>query len=597
MFHASHTTSDLTMAAKPTTERPTAASRRRSQPDAIRRCRIIFSLTLALGLAVTHADTFVQNADERARIEQALPTKAVVQPLKPRRLLIFALNVGYGGHPSIAYANEAFTLMGKKTGAFETTVSNDPAVFQRDSLKQFDAVFFNNTVGNCFTNADLRQNLLEFVTGGGGLMGVHGTSVAFTRWPGAIEDWPEFGVIIGARGASHKESDERVWLKLDDPDHPLTRMFDSGGFEYRDEFFRYGDPYSRQRVRVLLSLDNAKTDLQAGQPRGNVFRADNDYAVAWIRNYGRGRVFYSTIAHNPYVFWDAKMLQFYLGAIQFALGDLPAPTTPNAKLTPAMRAQEKLGWRLGVEAYTFHKFTFFETIEKTAQLGLAYIGGLSFQPVSKEIAKNFDPQLTDDELREIRLKLDAAGLRLLTYYIQDIPNDEAGCRKIFEFGRKMGIETFMTEPKPEALPLIDQFCEEYGINVALHNHDQNASPQYWHPDGVLKACAGRSKRIGACGDLGYWMRSGIDPIQAARTLKDRLITVQMHDLHATGSDGHDVPWGTGVGKSEQFFRELHRLGIKPTMIGLEYSYDWLESLPKVAQCKEFFDTTTLKLNP
>ncbi len=554
-------------------------------------------LVLALSLASARADSFVQNADERARIEQALPAKALVQPLKPRRLLIFTLNVGYGGHPSIAHANQAFTLMGKKTGAFETTVSSDPAVFQRGSLKQFDAVCFNNTVGNCFTNADLRQNLQEFVTGGGGLMGVHGTSVAFTRWPGAVEDWPEFGLMLGARGASHKESDERVWLKLDDTDHPLNHVFGGQGFEYRDEFFRYGDPYSRQRVRVLLSLDNAKTDLQAGQPRGQVFRADNDYAVAWIRNYGRGRVFYSTIAHNPYVFWDAKMLQFYLGAIQFALGDLPAPTTPSAKLTPAIRAQEKLGWRLGVEAYTFHKFTFFETIEKTAQLGLAYIGGLSFQPVSKDIAKNFDPQLSDDELREIRLKLDAAGLRLLTYYIQDIPNDEAGCRNIFEFGRKMGIETFMTEPKPEALPLIDRFCEEYGINVALHNHDQKASPQYWNPEGVLKACAGRSKRIGACGDLGYWMRSGIDPIQAARTLKDRLITVQMHDLHAPGTDGHDVPWGTGVGKSEEFFGELSRLGIKPTMIGLEYSYDWLESLPKVAQCKEFFDTTTLKLNP
>jgi sugar phosphate isomerase/epimerase len=226
---------------------------------------------------------------------------------------------------------------------------------------------------------------------------------------------------------------------------------------------------------------------------------------------------------------------------------------------------------------------------------LPYIGGLSFQKVSKDIPKNFDPQLSDEELKEIRLKLEAAGLRLLTYYIHDIPNDEAACRKIFDFGRKMGIETFMSEPKPEALDLIEKFCDEYGINVALHNHDQKASPQYWHPEGVLKACQGRSKRLGACGDLGYWMRSGIDPIQAARTLKDRLITVQMHDLHATGNEGHDVPWGAGVGNSEEFLRELQRLGIKPTMIGLEYSYDWLESLPKVAQCKEFFDATTLKL--
>ncbi len=99
----------------------------------------ILGTALLLGASAIRADSFVQNADERARIEQALPAKAVVQPLKPRRLLIFTLNVGYGGHPSIAYANEAFTLMGKKTGAFETTVSGNPAGFQRDSLKQFDA--------------------------------------------------------------------------------------------------------------------------------------------------------------------------------------------------------------------------------------------------------------------------------------------------------------------------------------------------------------------------------------------------------------------------------------------------------------------------
>jgi sugar phosphate isomerase/epimerase len=289
------------------------------------------------------------------------------------------------------------------------------------------------------------------------------------------------------------------------------------------------------------------------------------------------------------------MLQFYLAAVQFALGDLPTPTIPSAKLTPAIRAQEKLGWKLGIEAYTFHKFTFFETIEKTAHLGLPFIGGLNFQKVSKEIPKNFDPNLNDEELLAIRLKLDAHGLRLLTFFIQNIPNDEGACRRIFEFGRKMGVETFLSEPKLEALPLIDRFCQEYGINVALHNHAQKASPHYWNPEGVLKACEGRSARIGACADVGYWLRSGIDPIAGARLLGARLLIVQMHDLNSVAADGHDVPWGTGVGKSAEFLRELHRLKIKPAMIGLEYSYDWFESLPKIAECIQFFNTTTLEL--
>ena len=544
------------------------------------------------GLAGAKAQTIAP--DQRRRIEAAIPSKAFARPRKHRKLLIFDLNVGYGGHGSIPAANTAFKLMGEKTGAFETVISRDPSVFRPENLKQFDAVFLNNTVGNLFTDPALRQSLIEFVYGGGGLLGVHGTTVAFTRWPGAHEDWPEFGIMLGARGANHMDSKEHVFVKLDDPDNPVNQPFGGKGFEYWDEFFRVHGPYSRQRVRVLLSIDTDKTDFQ-GQPRGNCFREDNDYALAWIRHYGRGRVFYCTIAHNPYVFWDSKMLQFYLAAVQFAMGDLQAPTIPSGRLTPAIRSQEKLRWRLGIEAYTFHKYTLFEAIDKTAQLGLPYMGGLSFQTVSKEIPKNFDMKLTDDELKQIRLKLDSAGVRLLTYYFHNIPSDEAGCREVFEFGRKIGIETFMSEPLPEALDTIEKFCDEYDINVALHNHDQKASPQYWNPEGIMEACRGRSKRIGACGDMGYWMRSGIDPIKAVNTLKNRMITVQMHDLHELSPEGYDVPWGSGVGRTEQFINQIHRLGIKPTMFGLEYSYNWFESMPEIARCIDFFNEVSMKL--
>jgi len=529
------------------------------------------------------------------RVKAALPDRAPATPLKPRKLLIYDANVGYGGHGSIATANLAFTLMGQKTGAFATVVSRDPAVFKPESLRQFDAVFFNNTVGNLFEDPALRQSLVEFVYGGGGLMGVHGTSVAFTRWPGAVEDWPEFGFMLGGRGASHLDANERVLIALEEPESPLCKVFGGKSFEYADEFFRFRQAYSRDRVRVLLRIDNEASAKLQGKETVQALRPDNDYALAWVRNYGRGRVFYSALAHSPRTFWEPTMLQFYLAAAQFVLGDLPTPTVPSARVTPAIRAQEKLGWRLGVVAYTFHKFTLFEGIDKTAQLGLPYMGGLSFQKVSDTIPKNLDPALSDDEIRQIRLKLDAAGIRLLTYYIQDIPGDEAGCRRIFEFGRKLGIETFMAEPKPEALDTVARFCDEYDIKVGLHNHDQKGSPLYWRPEGVLQACEGRTKRLGACADVGYWLRSGIDPVAAVGLLKERLITVQMHDLDQVTPQGHDVPWGTGAGRSAELFRELHRLGIRPVMFGLEYSYNWLESMPEIAQCSAFFGKVSQEL--
>ncbi len=536
-----------------------------------------------------------QSPDELKRIEAAIPKRPQVKPLKPRKLLIFDLNVGYPGHGSIQTANAAFTMMGKKTGAFETVVSKDPSVFARDSLKQYDAVFLNNTVGNCFEDPDLRRSLVEFVMAGGGLMGVHGTSVGFTRWPGAVEDWPEFGRMLGARGAAHLDANERVLVRLEEPNHPVVRAFGGKPFEHADEFFRFGEPYSRNRVRVLLSMDNAASAKLQGKESVQRFRDDDDYAIAWVRNYGRGRVFYSSLAHSPSVFWDPRFLSFYLDALQFALGDLPAPTVPSARITPAVNAQEKLGIRLGVEAYTFHRVSFFETIERAAKLGMAYVGGLSFQRVSPDIAKNLDPSLTDAEIEQVRMKLDAEGIRLLTYYYQEIPGDEAGCRKVFEFARKLGIETFMTEPKLESLDVIERFADEYGINVALHNHDRKASPNYWSPDAILKVCKGRGPRIGAAADVGYWMRDGLDPVAGIRKLGKRLLTIQMHDLHELTPQGHDVPWGTGKGGVEKMIREIHRLKLKPTMIGLEYSYNFDANIDEVEQCARFFDGLIVRL--
>ena len=553
-------------------------------------------------LAVSYAETRLVDDKQWLRIEKVLPAEATAKPIKPRKLLIFNRNVEYDGHrASILAGSEAFRQYGKKTGAFEAIISEDPTMFDREKLAQFDAVFLNNNVGSCFTETERRKNLLEFVTRGGGLMGVHGTSVAFTKWQWPpVEDWKEFGHMLGARGAKHRGGylNEPIVMALDDPTHPLLDVFSKESYPWADEIFRFHAPYSRKNVRVLLKIDTQKTDLSTYKPgdADDCLRDDNDYAIAWVRNYGKGRVFFSSLGHSPHVFEDAKMLRFYLDGAQFVLGDLPAPTTPSAYLTPAMVAQEKLGWRLGIETYTFHKFTFFEAIEKTAELGLPYIGGLSFmQQVSKDIPKNFDQNLNDDELLAIRMKLESAGIRMPVYYAQTIPPDEVVCRKLFEFGNKMGVETFICEPKAEQLDLLDKLANEYEINIGLHNHGPEISPHLWRPEMILALCKDRSKRIGAAPDVGYWLRQGIDPIEAVRILKDRIITIQMHDLHEEGKNGHDVPWGTGTGKAREFFQELHRHNIKPTMIGIEYSYDWFESMPKLTKSIEFFNTTTLEL--
>ena len=267
--------------------------------------------------------------EERDRIEAALPKEAPAKPRKSRKLLVLDLNVAYGGHRSIPAENFALQQMGKETGAYEAVFSNDLDNLTYPKIKQFDAVYLNNTVGMIFVDPAVRNGLVRFVREGGGLGGNHGTSHASM-------DWPEFHEMIGVRRGVHRASTEKVWIKIDDPHSPLTAAFDGKEIFYEDEYFRFPNPpYSRDKLHVLLSIDVAKTDMNQGDvfvPGSNVSRPDADYAVSWIRDYGKGHVFFCILGHNPTLFTTPVLAKYFLAGIQFMLGDLKADAMPSAKL-------------------------------------------------------------------------------------------------------------------------------------------------------------------------------------------------------------------------------------------------------------------------
>ena len=268
--------------------------------------------------------------EEREKITAAIPQKPATAPKAPRKLLVYDANIGYGGasggHRSIPAANMAIELFAKATGAYQAEFSNDLDNFKYDRIRQFDAVFLNNTVGQIFVDPEIRADLSRFVREGGGLAGYHGTTHASM-------DWTEFGEMIGAVEGSHREPTEIATVKIDDPASPLVAAFGGTSFVHQDEFYRFVEPpLSRDKVRVLMSMDIEKTDLNQGRGCGRpCVRADADYALSWIHNYGKGRVFFTALGHTPAFFTSANLNDFFFRGIQFVLGDLEADTTPSAK--------------------------------------------------------------------------------------------------------------------------------------------------------------------------------------------------------------------------------------------------------------------------
>jgi sugar phosphate isomerase/epimerase/type 1 glutamine amidotransferase len=534
------------------------------------------------------------------KIRNAVPSDPAIQEDNPARLLVFNLHRVHGevrsGHASIPYTNYAIHYMGETTGAWETWFSNDTLVFHPDILRQFDAICFNNTAGVLFDDQFLRQSLLDYVFSGGGFIGLHAAGATFCQWP-VFDQFPEFGEMLGGfeSGGHPWGPYDTITLRLEEPDHPVNRAFAGKGFQASDEVFQFTEPYTRDKLRILLGIDTDLTDMSEHRRILPERRADLDIAISWVRRYGRGKVFYTSFGHNAHLSWNPGIMGHYFDGIRFASNLLDAPYTPSGRLTPALKAQEQLGWRFGIEAYTFRNNTLFETIDRTRELGLQYVGGLNVQKVSDRIPRDFDYNLSDEELLEVRRKLADAGLSMLTYYIFDIPGDRETVTRIFEFGRKMGIETFISEPAIENLDIIEEFCENYNIKLAIHNHGEWLSPVYMHPEKIVELTEGRSPLIGAACDFGHWAKEGIDPLKAIKTLGHRVITLQMHDQSAMDPKGHDVPWGTGVIDLEGILRHIKENNIRPVMFGLEYSYNWDHSLPEIKESIEFFNRVSLEL--
>ncbi|HNQ24596.1 MAG TPA: DUF1080 domain-containing protein [Phycisphaerae bacterium] len=254
-------------------------------------------------------------AEELANVAAALPGKAVVAPTQPRKLLVFSLCRGFV-HDSIPLAAQTLEMLGKKTGAYDAVLTSDVDMLHPDKLAHFDAVCFNNTTGELFDNPVLRQGLLDFVRSGKGFIGIHAATDCFYKWSA-------YGEMVGGYFDGHPWN-EKVTVKIDEPTHPLVAAFGGQAFPVADEIYQFGPPYSRDALRVLLSLDTSKTDMT----KQGIKRTDGDFAVSWVRNYGKGRVFFCSLGHRHDIFWNPAVLQHYLAGIQFALGDLKAPADP-----------------------------------------------------------------------------------------------------------------------------------------------------------------------------------------------------------------------------------------------------------------------------
>jgi hypothetical protein len=232
----------------------------------------------------------------------------------PARLLMVTYSAGYQHdvvrRPAIgelSIAERMVADLGRRSASFEVShVSSrdELARLTATSVRAYRAMLFFTT-GELPIPAAVRAAMFESVRDGAGFIGVHS----------ATDTWyavPEYRDLLGAIFDGHPWH-QRVRILVEDRAHPATRHLGES-LELADEIYQFR-AWSRPEVHVLLRLDPRSVDVGRGK------RSDGDYALAWTKGYGRGRVIYTALGHEPGIWADGRFQAHLLGAIQWALGD------------------------------------------------------------------------------------------------------------------------------------------------------------------------------------------------------------------------------------------------------------------------------------
>ena len=220
-----------------------------------------------------------------------------------KRVLYLTHSAGFK-HGVLPLSEQVLKDLGERSGAFAVTATEDLRLLSRGGLRPFDAVAFYTT-GELPISAEQKAALLEFVKSGKGFVGIHSATDTFYGWP-------EYGEMLGGYFDGHPWH-QQVTVRVEDHRHPATEHL-GASFEITDEIYQFKN-FSRDRVRVLLSLDADSVDLT----RPGVRRADRDFALAWCRDYGRGRVFYTALGHRPEVWQDKRFRRHLLGGLRWVM--------------------------------------------------------------------------------------------------------------------------------------------------------------------------------------------------------------------------------------------------------------------------------------
>jgi len=247
--------------------------------------------------------------------------------------------------------------------------------------------------------------------------------------------------------------------------------------------------------------------------------------------------------------------------------------------------------KIGVQTFTFAKMTLEELLPAVRECGCGAVGLSRHRLSDKFPGAYVSPDMSAEQKAFLKKILAQNKIKAVSYGVAT-PASEKAVRKLMKFAREIGAGVVIAEPRPEALPLWDALCAEYGLKVAVHNHAKDAkrNAEYHDPNFVADMIK-NFPRVFACPDTGHWGRSGVNCASGLKTLSGKIAIVHFRDINKFGSlSAYDVPLGTGELGAKEMLAELDAQKFGGYLL-LEYGGWWKNSpeqkMSELKRCVEF----------
>ena len=225
-------------------------------------------------------------------------------------------------------------------------------------------------------------------------------------------------------------------------------------------------------------------------------------------------------------------------------------------------------FKMGLQSYSLRYFKKpAEALALTKELGLHYWESYSAHTPA-------DPA----KASESKSLAAASDVEIIGFGVSGFSKDHEKNRKLFEFGKALGVAYLSADPTPDSFDSLDKLTEEYGIAIGIHPHGPRSR---WEKiDQIAAAIKSHSDKIGICLDTGHLLRSEEDPVRAVEVFGKRIYGVHLKDVKAAQTF---TILGEGDLQLATFLQALARLNYS-YCLALEYEENEKEPMADIRKC-------------